>query len=54
MAINSFQKEAFSAQLDFVADSEDALRRAQNLKKWDRKKKKMVALPVRFFFQSSI
>lgn len=47
LAVNNFQKEAFTAELDFVADSEESLRKALNMKKWDRKKKKMVALPVR-------
>ncbi|XP_018562547.1 ATP-dependent RNA helicase DDX54 [Anoplophora glabripennis] len=45
LAVNNFQKEASSAQLDLVGDSEDALRLHRQLKVWDRKKKKMVALP---------
>lgn len=46
LAVNNFQKEASNAQLDLVGDSEEALRMQRQLKVWDRKKKKMVALPV--------
>ncbi|KAJ8957599.1 hypothetical protein NQ314_006525 [Rhamnusium bicolor] len=45
LAVNNFQKEASGAQLDLVGDSEDTLKIHKQLKVWDRKKKKMVAVP---------
>ncbi|CAG9856383.1 unnamed protein product [Phyllotreta striolata] len=44
LAINNFQKEALSAQMDIIGDSEDTLKMSKQLKVWDRKKKKMVAV----------
>nr|CAI5860206.1 unnamed protein product [Callosobruchus analis] len=44
-AVNNFQKEASKAQLDLVGDSEEGLRMNRHVKMWDRKKKKMVAVP---------
>nr|XP_023017464.1 ATP-dependent RNA helicase DDX54 [Leptinotarsa decemlineata] len=45
LSVNNFQKEATRAQLDLVGDSEEILRLNKQQKVWDRKKKKMVALP---------
>ncbi|KAF2883077.1 hypothetical protein ILUMI_23090 [Ignelater luminosus] len=44
LAINNFQREASKAQLDLTGDSTDTLRRSKQQMKWDRKKKKMVAV----------
>ncbi|KAJ9574711.1 hypothetical protein L9F63_008124, partial [Diploptera punctata] len=43
-AVNNFHQEASKANLDLTADSGDILRLQQKLKKWDSKKKKMVAV----------
>lgn len=44
MAVNSFHQEASKAQLDLTADSEEAHKLSKQIKKWDRKKKKMVTV----------
>ncbi|XP_056633508.1 ATP-dependent RNA helicase DDX54 [Diorhabda sublineata] len=44
LAVNNFQKEAMSAQLDLVGDSREQMKMSRQLKVWDRKKKKMVAV----------
>ncbi|XP_063906529.1 ATP-dependent RNA helicase DDX54 [Zophobas morio] len=44
LAVNNFQNEATKVQLDLTLDSEDAMRKNAQTKKWDRKKKKMVAV----------
>ncbi|XP_014232245.1 ATP-dependent RNA helicase DDX54 [Trichogramma pretiosum] len=44
LAVNSFATEADKATLDFTADNEESMRLSKQLKKWDRKKKKMVAV----------
>lgn len=36
--------EAEKAQLDLTADNEESLRLQTQLKKWDRKKKKMITI----------
>jgi predicted GIY-YIG superfamily endonuclease len=46
--VNNFQNEASKVQLDLTCDSEEGMRRSTQMKKWDRKKKKMVAVQVRF------
>lgn len=38
----NFQQEASKAQLDLTADTKDAMRRSNQTKVWDRKKKKFV------------
>jgi hypothetical protein len=43
-AVNNFEHEASKAKLDLTADSEETLRKQSRLKRWDRKKKKMVAV----------
>jgi predicted GIY-YIG superfamily endonuclease len=48
LAVNNFQNEASKVQLDLTCDSEEGMRRSTQMKKWDRKKKKMVAVQVRF------
>ncbi|XP_060525012.1 ATP-dependent RNA helicase DDX54 [Cylas formicarius] len=42
LLVNNFQKEAKRAELELVADSEQALKMTKQMKRWDRKKKKMV------------
>ncbi|XP_066581987.1 ATP-dependent RNA helicase DDX54 isoform X2 [Prorops nasuta] len=44
LAVNTFATEAEKAQMDLTADSEDSRRLQTQLKKWDRKKKKMVTI----------
>ncbi|KAJ8674285.1 hypothetical protein QAD02_005547 [Eretmocerus hayati] len=44
LAVNSFATEAEKAQVDFVADNEDSRRLQTQIKKWDRKKKKMITI----------
>lgn len=44
LAVNSFQNEASQAQFDLTGDSEEAFTLHKQLKKWDRKKKKMVTV----------
>lgn len=44
LAINSFQKEANKVQFDLTGDSEESMKLSKQMKKWDRKKKKMVAV----------
>jgi hypothetical protein len=43
-AVNNFEHEASKAKLDLTGDSEETLRKQSRLKRWDRKKKKMVAV----------
>ncbi|KAJ8934981.1 hypothetical protein NQ318_014148 [Aromia moschata] len=45
LAVNNFQKEASSAQLDLLGDSGETQKMNKMSKMWDRKKKKMVAVP---------
>lgn len=42
--MNSFNTEAEKVQLDLTADNEESLRFQAQIKKWDRKKKKMVTV----------
>ncbi|XP_046617895.1 ATP-dependent RNA helicase DDX54 [Neodiprion virginianus] len=44
LAVNSFAVEAERLQMDLTADSEDSRRLQTQLKRWDRKKKKMVTV----------
>jgi len=44
LAINSFATEVDKAQLDLTADNKEGRHLQTQLKKWDRKKKKMVAI----------
>lgn len=44
LAVNSFSAEAERLQMDLTADSEDSRRLQTQLKRWDRKKKKMVTV----------
>lgn len=44
LAVNSFQQEASKAQLDLTGDSEETQKLSKQLKRWDRKKKKMVTV----------
>lgn len=44
LAVNNFHKEATKVQLDLTGDSEDMFKKGVQMKKWDRKKKKMVAV----------
>ncbi|XP_046821435.1 ATP-dependent RNA helicase DDX54 isoform X1 [Vespa crabro] len=44
LAVNNFMTEAEKAQLDLTADNEESLRLQTQLKKWDRKKKKMITI----------
>ncbi|KAL0132156.1 hypothetical protein PUN28_000139 [Cardiocondyla obscurior] len=44
LAVNTFATEADKAQMDLTADNEEARHLQTQLKKWDRKKKKMVTV----------
>ncbi|KAI4495341.1 hypothetical protein M0804_001542 [Polistes exclamans] len=44
LAVNNFTTEAEKVQLDLMADNEESLRLQTQLKKWDRKKKKMITI----------
>ncbi|XP_050313208.1 ATP-dependent RNA helicase DDX54 [Anthonomus grandis grandis] len=44
LTVNSFQTEASKVQLDLTGDTERSMKLNSTLKKWDRKKKKMVAV----------
>ncbi|XP_025833848.1 ATP-dependent RNA helicase DDX54 [Agrilus planipennis] len=44
LAINNFQKDAIKAQFDLIGDSSEMLQSSKNQIRWDRKKKKMVAV----------
>lgn len=44
LAVNSFSMEAERMQMDLSADNEDSRRLQTQLKRWDRKKKKMVTV----------
>ncbi|XP_076619008.1 ATP-dependent RNA helicase DDX54 [Colletes latitarsis] len=44
LAVNFFDTEANKAQLDLTADNEESQRLQAQIKKWDRKKKKMVTI----------
>ncbi|XP_035725205.1 ATP-dependent RNA helicase DDX54-like [Vespa mandarinia] len=44
LAVNNFMTEAEKVQLDLTADNEESLRLQTQLKKWDRKKKKMITI----------
>lgn len=44
LAVNSFNKEADKIQMDLTADNEESQRFQAQIKKWDRKKKKMVTV----------
>ncbi|KZC05284.1 PREDICTED: ATP-dependent RNA helicase DDX54 [Dufourea novaeangliae] len=44
LAVNSFNTEADKVQMDLTADNEESQRLQTQIKKWDRKKKKMVTI----------
>ncbi|CAH0552710.1 unnamed protein product [Brassicogethes aeneus] len=44
LAVNNFTKDASRAQLDLIGDSGEGMKVTKQLKRWDRKKKKMVAV----------
>lgn len=44
LSVNTFATEAEKAQLEFTADNEQSRRLQTQIKKWDRKKKKMVTI----------
>ncbi|XP_029158210.1 ATP-dependent RNA helicase DDX54 [Nylanderia fulva] len=44
LAVNNFATEADKAQMDLMADNEESQHLQKQLKKWDRKKKKMVTI----------
>ncbi|XP_076277524.1 ATP-dependent RNA helicase DDX54 [Lasioglossum baleicum] len=44
LAVNSFNTEADKVQMDLTADNEESQRLQAQIKKWDRKKKKMVTV----------
>jgi len=44
LAVNTFATEADKAQMDLTADNEESQHLQTQLKKWDRKKKKMVTV----------
>ncbi|XP_058796763.1 ATP-dependent RNA helicase DDX54 isoform X2 [Phymastichus coffea] len=44
LAVNSFASEAEKAHLEFTADNEESRRLQIQIKKWDRKKKKMITI----------
>ncbi|KAL1500921.1 hypothetical protein ABEB36_006340 [Hypothenemus hampei] len=44
LTVNNFQNEASKVQMDLTGDSEEAMKLNRSLKKWDRKKKKMVTV----------
>nr|XP_012152910.1 PREDICTED: ATP-dependent RNA helicase DDX54 isoform X2 [Megachile rotundata] len=44
LAVNSFNTEADKVQMDLTADNEESQRLHSQLKKWDRKKKKMITI----------
>ncbi|XP_050465860.1 ATP-dependent RNA helicase DDX54 [Cataglyphis hispanica] len=44
LAVNTFATEADKAQMDLMADNEEGQHLQKQLKKWDRKKKKMVTV----------
>lgn len=46
MAVNNFNQEATKVQFDITGDSEEMIKTAKQIKKWDRKKKKMVTVNV--------
>ncbi|KAK9693141.1 Helicase conserved C-terminal domain [Popillia japonica] len=46
LAVNNFNQEATKVQFDITGDSEEMIKTAKQIKKWDRKKKKMVTVNV--------
>ncbi|CAD1478066.1 unnamed protein product [Heterotrigona itama] len=44
LAVNSFNTEADQVQMDLTADNEESQRFQAQIKKWDRKKKKMITI----------
>ncbi|XP_030767680.1 ATP-dependent RNA helicase DDX54 [Sitophilus oryzae] len=44
LLVNNFQNEASKVQFDITGDSEKAMKLNSSMKKWDRKKKKMVTV----------
>lgn len=44
LAVNTFATEAERAQLDLTADNEEEQKLQMQIKKWDRKKKKMITV----------
>lgn len=44
LAVNTFSTEADKAQMDLTADNEQSRHLQTQLKKWDRKKKKMITI----------
>ncbi|KAK0077674.1 hypothetical protein PV325_003593 [Microctonus aethiopoides] len=44
LAVNNFTTDAEHAQMDLSADNEDSRRQQSQMKKWDRKKKKMITI----------
>jgi len=50
LAVNTFATEADKAQMDLTADNEESQHLQTQLKKWDRKKKKMVTVEKVYTF----
>nr|XP_022919550.1 ATP-dependent RNA helicase DDX54 [Onthophagus taurus] len=44
LAVNSFAQEANQVQMDLTGDSHETMRMSKQVKKWDRKKKKMITV----------
>ena len=44
LSVNGFAKDAEKFQVDLMADSEESRRLQTQIKKWDRKKKKMITI----------
>lgn len=44
LAVNNFKSAASRAEMDLTGDSEETRRLQTNMKKWDRKKKKMITI----------
>lgn len=44
LAVNSFNTEAEKVQMDLTADNEESQRLQAQIKKWDRKKKKIITI----------
>lgn len=45
-AVNNFNQEAGKVQFDLTGDSEETMKVSKQIKKWDRKKKKMVTVDL--------
>lgn len=44
LAVNNFTQEANNATIEFSGDNEQSMKLQKQIKKWDRKKKKMVTV----------